>query len=204
MVARARVGADGEETSGLVVHSDSPLNSETPLALLGERVTPVPSVFVRCHFKVPHLDLTSFRLVVSGAVARPLELDLGALRAGRVVERRVTLECAGNGRRALASKPPGIPWGYGAASTVVVTGTPLADVCAHAGLAATACEVVASGADREEIACGQEVAFERALPREIALSQSGLLVWAMNGQPLPASMAARCDWSLRVGTAWTL
>jgi DMSO/TMAO reductase YedYZ molybdopterin-dependent catalytic subunit len=130
-------------SDGLVVQSLHPLNAETPLALLGERVTPVPSVFVRCHFEVPRLDPASFRLVVDGEVARPLALGLDELRAGRVVERRVTFECAGNGRSAVRPAPPGIAWDLGAASTVVVaTGTPLADICARAGLADGAREIV--------------------------------------------------------------
>jgi len=173
-----------QRTGGLVVLSDCPLNAETPLALLGERVTSLPSVFVRCHFDLPRLDARSYRLAVGGEVSRPLELGLGELQAGRVIERRVTFECAGNGRVSLHPRPPGIPWGYGAASTVVVTGTPLADVCARAGLAESAREIVGEGADRGHVVPGREVAFERALPREVALGERAILVWAMNGELL--------------------
>src|SRR5262245_10003305 len=109
MVARVRTGR-AEEAGGPVVHSQRPLAVETPLAALGLPVTPLESAFVRCHFDIPRIDPAIHRLVVDGAVDRPLALELAELQAGRVIERRITLECAGNGRSGMVPPPPGIPW----------------------------------------------------------------------------------------------
>src|SRR5262245_1454176 len=60
---------------GLVLHRAHPLNCETPIpALVGGVVMPSARFYVRNNFHIPQLDRDSFRLQVSGLVARPLRL----------------------------------------------------------------------------------------------------------------------------------
>src|SRR5262249_20207518 len=78
----------------------------------------------------------------------------------------------------------GVAWGFGAVSTVDVTGTRLADVLERAGLRDGACAILAVGADRGHVAPGLAMAFARALPRAAALDPATLLVWEFNGTRL--------------------
>ena len=55
-------------------------------------------LFVRSHFPNPTIDMESWRLRVTGAVERTLELDLDEVRALPATTLAATAECAGNGR----------------------------------------------------------------------------------------------------------
>ena len=77
--------------------TQSPENSETPLADVHGWVTPTRLFFVRNHFDVPTVDRNEFRLQIHGAVERPMEWtwdDLAALPERSLF---ATVECAGNG-----------------------------------------------------------------------------------------------------------
>lgn len=164
----------------------SPFNASTPIEALREDLTPIPLHYVRNHFGVPDVkDPETWMLRISGEVEAPLEIALPELR--RLPRRTlvVTLECAGNGRTRMLPLPPGTPWDDGAVSTQRWTGVALADVLARARPRATAIEVLMRGADAGPIE-GKLLHFERALPLSDALHQDTLLVWEMDGKPLPA------------------
>lgn len=163
-----------------------PLNEETPLAALRSAITPTPLVYTRNHFPIPQLTAETWHLSVMGSVAHTLNLSLADIQALPMATQRVVLECAGNGRRAITPPPPGTPWGWGAASLLEVTGTPLRHVLAMAGVAETAVEVLFVGADNGRVG-DQVTSYARSLPLETALSDEVWLVWALNGQPLPAA-----------------
>lgn len=168
----------------LVPREEDPYNAGTPMRALGAPLTPTRSFYVRSHFPVPELDPDDWRLVVDGEVERPLELSLGDLRGLPVRSMAVTLECAGNGRRAMDPVPGGTPWAFDAVSTAEFTGTPLYRVLDRAGVSAAALEIVFTGADRGVVADGGETAFERSLPWAVARDPDVLLAWAMNGERL--------------------
>src|SRR5207244_4662275 len=90
------------------VVTQSPENSETPLADVHSWVTPTRLFFVRNHFDVPELDVRSWRLSVGGSVARPLVLTWDELDAMPQRTLFATLECAGNGRSFLSQKVHGV------------------------------------------------------------------------------------------------
>jgi hypothetical protein len=81
--------------------------------------------------------------------------------------------------------PGGTPWGLGAVSTVEWTGTPLAAVLAQASVEADVVEIGFTGADFGEVEPGRVVPYARSLPLDRARDPDVLLVWAMNGAPLP-------------------
>ncbi|TDC53536.1 sulfite oxidase [Jiangella ureilytica] len=158
-------------------------NHGMPLEALRYDVTPPGLHYLLTHYDIPALDPADWRLTVSGAVTRPLSLSLADLRIRPRVTRRVTLECAGNGRARLLPRPVSQPWLDEAVGTAEWTGTPLAAVLAEAGVAATAVDVAFTGADHG-IERGVEQDYRRGLTLAEAMRDDVLLVDEMNGAPL--------------------
>jgi DMSO/TMAO reductase YedYZ molybdopterin-dependent catalytic subunit len=176
MGQRNELFATGEEVTDLEVVKPVPLNAEAPARALDAPFT--SPHFVRTNFDIPQLG-EGHAFEVGGAVANRLRLDTEALRAlapSRTVA--VTLECAGNGRTALAPLPEGEPWERGAVSTAQWRGVPLSAVLSPAVLRDDVQELVFFGADGGE--------FARALPLEKALDPDTLIAFEMNGKPIPA------------------
>jgi DMSO/TMAO reductase YedYZ molybdopterin-dependent catalytic subunit len=130
-----------------VVHEDEPRTAETPLSLLGEELTPQGSFYVRNHGPAPTLDLGAWQCLVDGAVERPLALSWSQLHGLAPVTRRVTVECAGNGRANMAQPAEGTPWQYGAVGTAEFSGAPLRGVLELAAVRAETVEILFAGAD---------------------------------------------------------
>ena len=101
-------------------------NHALPLEALRYPVTPAGLHYLLIHYDIPAVDADAWRLEVGGAVERPASLSLADLRALPAVTRRVTMECAGNGRALLAPRPVSQPWLTEAVGTAEWTGTPLA------------------------------------------------------------------------------
>lgn len=168
--------------------TQSPENSETPLADARGWVTPTRLFFVRNHFDVPTIDRDAWRLSVGGCVARPLELTWDDLHELTQRTLLATLECAGNGRSFLSTKIAGVPWGAGAVAHAEWSGVPLSAVLEQAGVDADAVEVVCQGADRgSEPDHPEPMQFARGLPLKKALHRDTLLALLMNGEPLTPS-----------------
>ncbi|MDX1661664.1 MAG: sulfite oxidase [Gemmatimonadota bacterium] len=177
----------GRDDLDLVTREERPYNGEAPLEALSAPVTPTRNFYVRDHFPVPRIDPDGWRLRVEGEVDRTLSLSLEELRRLGSRTLAVTLECAGNGRRAMRPFPGGTPWRFGAVSTGEFTGAPLPRVLERAGVSPEAVEIVFTGADGGEVEGGREIAFERSLPVAVAEDPEVLLAWGMNGQPLSPS-----------------
>ena len=145
-------------------------------------LTPNDLFFVRNHTRTPRIDLATWRLRVEGSgVQRALELtydDVISLPSASVIR---FVECAGNGRSFFAAvhgKPAqGTQWKLGAVGVAEWTGVPLREVLDRAGLKATATDVMPAGLD--------DLRVRRPMPVAKALAEDTLLVYAMNGQPLP-------------------
>lgn len=170
------------------VVTQSPENSETPLADVHSWVTPTRLFFVRNHFAVPDLDVDSWRLSVAGCVARPLVLTWDELDAMPQRTLLATLECAGNGRSFLAQKVPGVQWSAGAVAHAEWSGVALRDVLEMAGVDDQAVEIVFEGADvGTESDHPEPMHFARGLPPAKALHRDTLLALRMNGESLTPS-----------------
>jgi anti-anti-sigma factor len=173
--------------AGMVVHRAHPLNCETSIpALIGGAVMPNQRFYVRNHFQIPQLDVSSWRLNVVGLVERPLSLSLRDLVKMPSQTEFVTLECAGNGRSLLSPRVNGEQWNLGAVSTAEWTGVPLAEILDRANIRAGANEVVFRGADSGKLEANSEpIRFERSLSIENIRASEVLLAYAMNGEALP-------------------
>ncbi|BDG62035.1 sulfite oxidase [Caldinitratiruptor microaerophilus] len=145
-------------------------------------VVPNDLFFVRNHSKTPRIDPATWKLRVEGSgVSRPLELTYDELLALPAVSVIRFVECAGNGRgffeQRYGKKAQGTQWKLGAIGVAEWTGVPLREVLERAGIKRTARDVMPEGLD--------DLKVRRPLPVAKALEDDTLLVFAMNGEPLP-------------------
>lgn len=152
-------------------------NHGFPLEMLREPITPVGLHYLLIHFDIPAVN--GWELAVGEQ-----RFTLDELRERERRTMPVTFECAGNGRALLGGdRAASQPWLNEAIGTAEWTGTPLAPLLREAGIA-DAPELVFTGADRG-VQGGVEHDYERSLSREEALADDVLLVYEMNGLPLP-------------------
>jgi sulfite oxidase len=174
----------------MIVHSDAPLNAEPPASVLAAGDITAKDVFYcRNHGPIPDIATEQWHLEVDGTVAKPLTLSYHQLTTEFAAHDEVaTLACAGNRRAELMKVRPipgKEPWGQGAVSTAAWRGARLADVLRAAAVrtedglyAAFAAPDVAPGASPVQ-AYGCSISLAKAMSDEV------LLVWEMNGEPLP-------------------
>jgi DMSO/TMAO reductase YedYZ molybdopterin-dependent catalytic subunit len=145
-------------------------------------LTPNELFFVRNHTRTPVLDTKKWRLRIEGTgVQTPMELayeELVSLPSVSVIR---YVECAGNGRSffeaVYGKKADGTQWKLGAIGVAEWTGVPLAEILERAGVKKSARDVMPEGLD--------DLKVRRPMPVAKALEEDTLLVYAMNGQPLP-------------------
>jgi DMSO/TMAO reductase YedYZ molybdopterin-dependent catalytic subunit len=157
-------------------------NFGMPLDLLLEDkglIVPTARFFLRANGPVPTIDPTTWRLRVSGHVARELTISLSDLQS--LPSRTLTafLECAGNSRTRYSPPAEGTPWRNDAAGNATWKGVNLAAVLDLAGVGVDAVDVVCQGGDFD--------GMRRGLPITVARAAETLLVWRMNGANLPAA-----------------
>jgi sulfane dehydrogenase subunit SoxC len=185
---RARIAEPGEGI-GLDELALAARNHGMPLEALRYDVTPPGLHYVLTHYDIPAVDPTSWRLALGGAVERSASLSLQELQQRPTVTARVLLECAGNGRARLEPRPVSQPWLLEAVGSAEWTGTPLAPLLEEAGLSSDAVDVAFTGADHG-VERGVEQDYTRGLSLAEALRPDALLVWGMNGAPLPPQHGA--------------
>jgi DMSO/TMAO reductase YedYZ molybdopterin-dependent catalytic subunit len=163
-------------------------NHGMPLEALRADVTPPGMHYVLVHYDVPFVDAAAHTIAFEG-FDRPLELALDDLRARPAVTMPITFECAGNGRALFETRAVSQPWLLEAVGTGEWTGTALSPLLREAGVPSATVEVLFTGLDRG-IEGGRAQAYERALPLAEAMRDDVLLVYEMNGRPLPPQHGA--------------
>ena len=185
---RARVWAQAPSTGRLIVQRAVPLAAEMPLSGFGTWITPndLFHILTTMANPLPAIEPAGWRLAVDGQVEQPITLtyeQLKALPARKIV---AVLECAGNSRNSVSPPLERSHLGNGYVGNAEWLGVPLHRILERAGLKPSAHEVVLEGADRGQPAFApEEVPFAKSLPLEKALHPDTLLVYAMNGAPLP-------------------
>ena len=142
-------------------------------------ITPNEQFFVIKHFNEPTLDEADWRLEISGLVNQPMTLTLDDLKARKRQEVTFTLECSGN---------TGLPFFWGGIGNAMWAGTPLAPLLEEAGIQEGGKEVVFWGADAGEQTWREMTIteqFARSMALDDAMNPDNLLVYEMNGEPLP-------------------
>jgi DMSO/TMAO reductase YedYZ molybdopterin-dependent catalytic subunit len=166
----------------LIKRTFRPPNYETPVALFREPFTPNDAFYVRWHMGVPDLAAADWRLRVAGPAAKsPRQFTLDELRGFPSHEVAAVNQCSGNRRGLFSPHVPGVQWGYGAMGNAVWSGVRLKDVLESVGLAGSALEVRADGADAPTLG-GPD--FVKSLPMWKALDPDTLIAFEMNGEPL--------------------
>jgi len=187
-------GRSGEST---VPFLDQPTEPPPPLKDLNQLdwqsldswITPNDKFFHVGHYGVPSIDTAKWKLEVGGRVGHPLSLSLADIKALPKKEVVFALECSGN---------HGFPFLPGAIGNARWTGTPLAGVLQKAARKPDAVEVVFYGADQGEETLPyigglgdkmgdfkSKIPFARSMSWAEATDPANLLVYEMNGQPLP-------------------
>lgn len=172
----------------LIFRKRKPDNLESSFAALDGFITPTERFYIRNHFAVPRLDVSTWSLALEGAVARSLSLSYDQLRRLPAYELPATLECAGNSRAFLAPPVNGVQWEAGAVGTAQWRGARLSDLLAQAGLSPGALEIVFEGADKGEPEENPKpfgsIHYAYSLPLSRALQNNVLIAYEMNGLPL--------------------
>lgn len=149
------------------------------LSLIDSLIVPNDRFFVRSNGPTPQISAAHWTMDVDGAVAHPFTIDFAELV--HLPSRTLTalLECTGNGRTRFSPPAEGTPWLNDAAGNAVWRGVPVSLLLDHAEPLPEALEVVSQGADL--------ASMRRGLPLYVAAEPDVLLVYEMNGEPLPAA-----------------
>jgi sulfane dehydrogenase subunit SoxC len=159
--------------------------SFTPHHRLHGTITPNSLHFERHHSGVPDIDPDLHRLLIHGAVRRPLTFTVDSLLRYPTVTRIQFLECAGNSGGNLGPEPPQAPCGmiHGLMSCSEWTGVPLAILMDEAGVESGNDWVLAEGADAA--AMSRSVPLAKIMDDAIvALYQNGERLRPENGYPM--------------------
>ncbi len=173
---------------GLAVLGDRPLVAETPEHLLDDDTTPLDKFFIRNNGQLPEEEKNpdSWKITIEGEVNQKLELTLGELKQRFPHQtHRMVMECGGNGRAFYAPTARGNQWTNGGAGCAEWTGVKLADVLRAAGLKDTAKFTGSWGTDPHLSGDPARRAISRGNPLAKSMDEHSMIVWGMNGQPLP-------------------
>lgn len=173
---------------GLKLLGDRPLVAETPEHLLDDDTTPNDKFFIRNNGIPPEppADPDAWTITVEGFVDTPLTLTLGELRSRfENVTYRMVMECGGNGRSFFNPPARGNQWTNGGAGCAEWTGVRLADVLKAAGIKPEAIYTAHYGADTHLSGDPEKLPLSRGVRLEKAMEEHTLIVFGMNGEPLP-------------------
>lgn len=164
-----------------------PPQLETPFAVFDEGpLTPNDAFFVRYHLggAPPRIDPTAWRLSINGAVDKPLEIDLAALKRHHAVRETIAvLQCSGNGRGFFEPRVGGGQAGNGLMGAARWRGVPLQALLDAAGLRSSAVQIAFRGADDPPLSSIPP--FVKALDVAEARRDDVLVAFQMNGADLP-------------------
>jgi sulfite oxidase len=151
----------------------------------------------RNHGPIPHLDLSTHKVAVTGLVTKELSLSIDDLKALPQHSVICALQCAGNRRHTMRTKLKevcGIDWFDGAVMNCKWTGPLLCDVLSAAGL-----DVQDDKWDNAHVAfacyqtaCQDDDFYGASIPLSRAMNRNSSIMLAleMNDKPLPANHGA--------------
>ena len=174
---------------GLTLLNARPVNMETPAHLLDDAITPAHRLFVRNNGHLPDYDEhpeASWTLTIDGEVTTPLNLSIADLKRDfEVVRKQIWIECGGNGRKFYEPGASGNQWSLGAIGCPIWTGVRLKDVLERAGVKDNAVYTAHHSIDTHLSGDPDKAPISRGVPIAKALDENCLIVFEMNGAPLP-------------------
>jgi DMSO/TMAO reductase YedYZ molybdopterin-dependent catalytic subunit len=173
----------------LVLLTDRPVQLETPQHYFVSPFTPNGAFYVRWHLdEIPNtVDLTEWRLEVTGKVEKPLKFSFSELVSRFPASSMAAVnQCSGNSRSRLQPRVPGGQWGNGAMGNAMWTGVRLSEVLRAAGVKPGSLQVQFQGMDRGKgpVEHGS-YEFLKSLDLSNPVIEECLLAYEMNGEPLP-------------------
>jgi len=154
--------------------SSEPQNLSFPLQAIEGTITPPELFFVRDHFSEPELSLSSWKLKIEGAVARPIELSFADLIEAPAHNIEAVLECAGN----VA--------GGSAASNAAWEGVSMSYLLKEAGVAADAASMLLEGADSGRLLPDSpQLPYCQVVPIGKCMRPESMIALKLNGLFLP-------------------
>jgi sulfite oxidase len=172
----------------LVVIGERPLVAETPEHLLDDDTTPIDRFYIRNNGQIPEeaKEPDKWKITIDGEVNKKIELTLGELKSKfKAQTRRMVLECGGNGRSFFSPPARGNQWTNGGAGCAEWTGVRLADVLKMAGVKPSGIYTAHYAADLHLSGDPKRVPLSRGVRIAKAMEPNSMIVWAMNGKPLP-------------------
>jgi len=170
----------------LILLTSRPPQLETPMKYFASAITPNEAFYVRYHIPPPtQVDLSSWRLKVTGHLDKPLELSFDDLQSKFPRASIVAVnQCSGNGRGYFSPRVFGGQWANGAMGNAEWTGIRLRDVLSAAGVKPGAVDVSFNGLDQPVMPTIPD--FVKSLSVSRIMDDPNVLVaYQMNGQPLP-------------------
>ena len=172
----------------LALLQDRPLVAQTLESMLDDDTTPTDKFFVRNNGLIPEIsgERDAWRFKIDGEVNTPLELSLGELkRRFPSTKLYLQLECGGNGRSTFVPEARGNQWENGGMGCARWTGVRLRDVLRTTGLKPSATYTAHYGADPTLAGQTDRPSISRGVRLAKAMEEHSLLVYEMNGEPLP-------------------
>lgn len=174
----------------MILQRTRPPLLETPFEVFdqsagGNVFTPNDQFFVRWHWAVipTEVDVTTYRLGVTGHVNAAQSLTLQDIISLPRVELAAVNQCSGNSRGYFAPRVPGGEWSNGAMGNARWMGVRLRDVLDRAGVKPGAQRVRFAGMDDPVVADAPK--FMKSLDIDHARDGEVMLAYAMNGEQLP-------------------
>lgn len=170
----------------VIVHTRPP-HLETPFNVFNDGlITPNNRFFVRYHLAdVPvAIDTDKYTITISGSVDKEVKLSLAELKAIEGQQEIVAVQqCTGNSRGYSSPRVFGAQLSNGAMGNAKFKGVPLKNVLAKAGISSAAKSVIIDGLDKPVRDTTPD--FQKSLPMDHIMTGEPMLVWEMNGEPLP-------------------
>ena len=175
------------EKTDLILLTSRPPQLETPMKYFDRAITSNEAFFVRYHVTpiATSVDLSTWRLRVTGLVDRPLELSMDDLKT-KFPKAAVTAvaQCAGNSRGRFSPRVLGGEWGDGAMGNAEWVGARMRDILTMAGVRQGAVQVTFDGLDKPAFPSVPD--FVKSLDMTRTIEDPDVIVaYQMNGQPLP-------------------
>ncbi|WP_293227363.1 molybdopterin-dependent oxidoreductase [Moritella sp.] len=175
------------QKDNLVIVHTRPPHLETPFNVFNEGlITPNNRFFVRYHLAdVPvAIDTDKYTITISGAVDEEVTLSLAELKSIEGQQEIVAVQqCTGNSRGYSSPRVFGAQLSNGAMGNAKFKGVPLKNVLAKAGISSAAKSVIIDGLDKPVRNTTPD--FQKSLPIDHIMTGEPMLVWEMNGEPLP-------------------
>ena len=176
-------------------------------------IVPNDWFYVHNRSKPKAIDLSTWRLRVGGTgIDTPQEFTYDDILGMPSISVTSAIECAANGRiffEEVYNKPfSGTRWRLGAIGVAEWTGVPLGLLLERAGLNKNAVDVKIQGTDIDSLdSKGTKSKYSFVVPIAKAKMDNSLIVYAMNGEPLPIDHGSPCraifpGWAGNANVKW--